>query len=81
MRIYDPVTSRYWVPRKLPQIYTVIAYISLLGRLHDLLYISAVIYETHVECIVFPKSNIVTYDIRWIKTSWTYQNEPGKNLY
>ena len=35
----------YWVPQKLPQIYTVIAHICI-GRLRDLQYMFAVSYET-----------------------------------
>ena len=40
------MVDRYWVPQKLPQIYTVIAEYLYLGRLRDLQYIFAAIYET-----------------------------------
>ena len=40
-----PYVGTYWGPQKLPQIYTVIAYICI-GRLRDLQYIFAVTYAT-----------------------------------
>ena len=46
----------YWVTQKLPQVYTVIAYIHVLWRLRDLQYIFAVTYETL--CINITNANM-----------------------
>ena len=55
----------YWVPQKLRA--------SVLGRLRDLQYIFAVIYET---LCIYPGSSYpictVSYYIKWVTTSWTH---------
>ena len=49
----------YWVPQQLPQIYTVIAYICT-GRLRELQYRFAIIYETRIIYHVYFNSLEVT---------------------